>query len=194
MKLYLYLEKIEFVSSWTEGGEIPLNLASKYKSDERIGIFTPDEVLQQHLENAPIEAINALGKISGDARVRMFNVTIQVGANQYKNVNYYRGTEDALILCLSTKLDKNLAKKLNKTACIEITDLKKLIHEFSKQIGVTGISGLCEYTLTDNRNHFLKSVLDSWQEEFRIVWKGIRDSKMVKVPKGIAKDITEKIK
>lgn len=190
MKLYRYLKELEHANAYINGGNIPLFPARSYLAEERTGIFTPDEVLQQSLTNAPIEAINALGKISGDARVRMFGATITVGDYTFKDVNYYRGTEDSLVLCFATKMDKSLAEKLGKTVCVEISEIDFLVNEISKQLGVQGESGHCTYTNSVDRNHFLKSTQDSWQEEYRIVWRGIKEQTIVKIPSGIGKDVT----
>jgi len=43
----------------------------------------------------------------------------------------------------------------------------------------------CEYTDSHQRNHFLKSAKDKWQDEFRVFWKGNK-MRMVKIPAGTA--------
>lgn len=190
MKLYRYLIKAEHADAYINGGEIPLFPAGSYLSEERKGIFTPDEVLQQSLTNAPIEAINALGQISGDASITISGCNITIGNNTFKNVNYFRGTEDSLVLCFATKLDRNLAEKFGKTVCVEILEVELLIFEISKQLGIQPESGHCTYTDKADRNHFLKSTEDSWQEEYRIVWKGMKEKIVVKIPAGTGKDVT----
>lgn len=193
MKLYRYLTKLEHAEAYINGGEIPLFPARNYLADERSGIFTPDEVLQQSLTNAPIEAINALGVIKDDATVRILGGDVIVGNSHYKNVHYYRGTEDSLILCFATKLDKNLASKLGKAVCVEILDIDILAIAISKQLGVQAESGNCAYTETADRNHFLKSTEDSWQEEYRMVWRGLKEKTFVTIPPGIGKNISHQL-
>ena len=189
MKLYRYLAKPEYVDAYINGGNIPLFSARNYLATERSGIFTPDEVLQQSFINAPIEAMNALVQASGDARVQIVAKNVIIGNSTYKNVRYYRSTEDSLILCFATKLDKNLAEKLGKTVCVEILKVDLLISEISKQLGVQAESGNCTYTETADRNHFLKSIQDSWQEEYRIVWRGLKEKAIVSIPAGIGKEV-----
>ncbi len=89
MKLYRYLTKSEHADAYIDGGSIPVFPARNYLATERSGIFTPAEILQQSLIYAPIEAINALGKISGDARVRIFGGDVIVGGIRYwiKNIS-----------------------------------------------------------------------------------------------------------
>jgi hypothetical protein len=193
MKLYRYLTKLEYAQVYINGGEIPIFPARSYLADERSGIFTPDEVLQQNLVNAPIEAIHALGKISGYARIKFTNCSMTFADSNFTNVHYNRNEEDSLILCFATKLDKKLAEKLEKCICVEILNIDLLISEITKQLGVQPESGHCAYTEFDDRNHFLKSIEDSWQEEYRIVWKGLKDKVVVSIPSGIGKDVTDQL-
>ena len=43
---------------------------------------------------------------------------------------------------------------------------------------------ICEYTSGPNRNHFLKSEANAWQEEFRIFWHGSAERSVI-LPDGI---------
>lgn len=188
--MYLYLKKEEFKDTWLNGGIIPLKLASTYLSEERSEIYTPDELLQQSLRNVPAHVIEQIfGKSVNNAKLEIHGGSISLNGLTFNNVHLKRHLEDSLILCLSTKLDKQIADRLGKKACVEIINLDKLNREISSQIGVTGIANKCDYTIFDDRNHFLKSVLDSWQEEFRIVWKGVEKSVEVKIPKGVTRDV-----
>lgn len=70
--------------------------------------------------------------------------------------------------------------------------LKKYIDE---QLGCVGIYQRCEYTKTHQRNHFLKSKDDAWQQEYRIFWDTVKHCNKgglikeiwVDVPKNAAK-------
>lgn len=196
MRLYLYLEKNEYVSTWANGGIVPLKLASTYHSEERNGIYTPDELLQRYIKGTSLEVVEQLFGKQGKGGSTELNIGTIIMNNQIvgRNVKYLSKLEDSLILFLSTKLDKKIAERMNKSACVEITNINKLISTITKQIGVTAIAKKCDYTLFENRNHFLKSVLDCWQEEYRIVWKNIKKSIEVQIPKGCAKDISHLIK
>lgn len=192
--MYRYLEKEEHKDAWINGGLIPLSLASSYLSQERSGIFTPDELLQQSLKNAPAQIIeHVFGTSVNNARLEIHGASIIVDGIKFNNVRLTRQLEDSLVICLSTKLDKKIAERLGKKACVEIINVERLNKEISKQLGVNGMPGTCHYTIFDDRNHFLKSVLDCWQEEYRVVWTGIEKSVWVKLPKGIAKDVTNSI-
>jgi len=111
--------------------------------------------------------------------------------------NFSQVHEEVLVMCFSTKFDKTLMSKLEKECCVKIIDLSKLKKSIDQQLGTKGICGRCKYTKSTQRNHFLKSFRDSWQSEFRIVWR-IDPAKVeeyrqtgvhVSIPNGIARKL-----
>ena len=186
MKKYLYLTKKEWVSPWTRGGVVPLYRASRYLSDERNGVMTPDE----HLVDASTHDLNAFKgiiEIRGNSTVT-FTDTIINGTLHKGSMHFDRKVEDGLVLCLANSKSIELSIKLGKIACVEILDIDFLKRHLDKQIGITSLMKECEYTDGHNRNHFLKSSLDAWQDEFRLFWPGA-DSVRVSIPSGIAKEV-----
>jgi hypothetical protein len=79
-------------------------------------------------------------------------------------------TEDGLILSFSNALDTAIARRLGKLACVEILDTMALKRLIDTQLGVVGYANNCQYTHDHQRNHFLKSNEDAWQEEYRMFW------------------------
>ena len=185
MQKYLYLEKLSFAETWVNGGTVPLNLASKYKNSERSGTSTPDENL---IYDSPVvlESLEPFIKLSGDVRNLTVKDNIINGRRQEINLlNVSRYTDNGIILCLSNRLDAEICKKLGKSVCVKISNIHKLKHTLDRQIGVIGLAQKCVYTSDHRRNHFLKSELDSWQDEFRIFWK-LDSATEVQIPRGIA--------
>jgi hypothetical protein len=200
--MYLYLKEESHVANWLSGEKIPLKTASTYNKDERNGVYTPDEnkiikidgdIIKPGIQNAMDNAIRTGGEgikttINFDGNVIINNEVIG------GNIKYSRKYEDGIILCVSTILSKDLANRFNKQFVIEIKSLNKVIESFNEQLGVEGISGKCNYTSGDERNHFLKHVDDSWQSEYRVFWPDINYETWVKVPSKIGKDKTHMIK
>ncbi len=79
----------------------------------------------------------------------------------------------------------------NKKAVVEILDVEGLRNALDRQIGVECVMRHCEYTETENRNTFLKSTKDSWQDEFRLFWKDVEGPMQVLLPPGTARDVTD---
>jgi len=187
MDIYLYLSKREWVKAWLEGGEIPISLASSYQRSERSGIYTVDENLINDL-GFEIEELRPLIKLGKGGGLR--GATIR---NNYVNGrkmpeaedgNYYQ--DDGLILSFSLKKSSEIGQRMNKEACVKILDVDRLKMCIDEQLGVEGTMTSCEYTDGANRNHFLKSVEDHWQYEFRMFWPGSQ-ARSVVLPIGIAK-------
>ncbi|HEI8943222.1 hypothetical protein [Citrobacter freundii] len=184
MKKYLYLSEHWMAENWVNGGVVPLFAASKYRKQDRIEIYTPDENLIDNSTH-PVESFRKFGiYIDDTSTIILDNSTI--GGKLYPGqVRLERRVEDALVLCMANRLSNYIAKGLKKVACVEIQDVFLLKSALDEQIGTVGIMGPCQYTSGHNRNHFLKSDLDGWQDEFRIIWPGI-DSTDVTVPAGNA--------
>ena len=179
MKLYVYLTEKEWVSTWTNGGTIPLFLASNYKKDYRKGTFTPDENRIKQLDGCDDknhhEMINVVrsvfGNSTGNFIARNNSYFVDGRSVAPPTLMYTQKNEDVLILCLSTECNKSLADRLGKEACVEILDIEKFKTNIDDQLGIVGQKFLCQYTSTENRHHFLKSTEDAWQKEYRIIWK-----------------------
>jgi hypothetical protein len=182
---YLYLKEVKYVDAWVNGGMVPISLASTYLAGKRDGIYTPDENLI-HESAVPIPSLKQHGIIIEAAE----NITItNITSNGVKqpdiiNANYYK--EDGLILSFSNICSEEIAKEMEKKACVEIINIEKLRQIIDKQLGCKGIMDTCKYTSDHNRNHFLKSYKDSWQNEFRIFWKTTNEQ-WVKIPRNSAK-------
>jgi hypothetical protein len=197
--MYIYLKNKEFVSNWINEGKVPLNPASKYSDKERNGVKTPDENIQIEITGEIIRprirtTIEKVINIGKGTLIQKGNV-IQDDTIVGKNITYKQSWEDCIILSISKTLSSEILEKLrDKDAVIEIIDFEKLKSSLDKQIGIVGDCKDCIYTETDERNHFLKHKDDSWQEEFRIIWLGIDKTTWVKLPTGIAIDVTHKIR
>lgn len=187
MEKYLYLTRTIWVRSWVQGGPIPLNLASAYKSAERKGIYTIDENLI-HESNYDLNKLSEYGMVCDSVR------NLSIGSFEYngvvvaRNIQGSKYEDDGLILSLCNVMNRDIARKMGKLACVKINDVNKLKLIIDEQLGVAGIARTCTYTESHIRNHFTKSLLDKWQNEYRIFWK-VDSKKEIMLPKGIAKRI-----
>ncbi|HBB6967995.1 TPA: hypothetical protein JLN89_000103 [Escherichia coli] len=182
MKKFLYLKQESFADTWVHGGVVPLYKASTYRKEDRTGIYTPDE---NQIDNSTHSADAFGGRIRfGDNAQGHIGYIAGHGVAMF-NVHLDRRIEDGILLCLSNRRSNFIAKKLEKLACVEIQDIDLLKNIIDEQIGQVGVMGHCKYTSGHKRNHFLKSNLDAWQEEFRIFWKDIENTE-IEIPKGLA--------
>lgn len=185
MHKYLYLTKVEWAASWVNGGFIPLSLASKYKKEDRGGIFTPDENL---IHESSIDLKSLSPYISfGGAGVRGFQmIDVDFDGTKIPDVtgaNLY--SEDGLIQSFCNVFDVGVAHKFGKAACVKIRSIDKLRKHLDKRLGRKSQYGDCQYTQDHQRNHFLKSSKDAWQCEYRFFWPK-RDECSVLIPAGLA--------
>jgi hypothetical protein len=191
MRKYLYLTSPKFVKTWVEGGNIPLALASHYVSTERQATYTPDET---RIHSSPIDltTLSPFIRIGPDSVLGNFTMTGSTfdGVPQPDIVNATYDLENGLILCFSNNLDRSIAEKLGKRACVEITDVEALKASIDEQLGTEGLMKECEYTESHERNTFLKSSADSWQDEFRIYWPIVINNAEVSIPGGLSKEVT----
>ncbi|HCA9548793.1 hypothetical protein HXX54_12945 [Klebsiella pneumoniae] len=185
MEKYLYLTELSWVEPWVNGGVIPLKCASSYKSIERHGIFTPDE-------NLIDTSTHDINQFASAISIENSSVTFlggEINGIKLPNVmKIERKTEDGLVLCLANRRSNYIAKRLGKKACVKIFNIFELKEVLDEQIGVFSLMDKCEYTKTHLRNHFLKSELDSWQEEYRLFWPGVEAAE-VKIKKNMAMQI-----
>lgn len=186
MKKYLYLTKPEWVFPWIRGGVVPLFQASTYLSDERDGVMTPDENLID-TSTHDIKAYGNLARIQGGGCISFTYSTIN-GVFHPGTIKFEQRVEDGLVLCLANSKSSEIARRLGKRACVEISDVEHLKRYLDRQLGIESAMRACEYTNGHNRNHFLKSSLDSWQDEFRIFWPGAKSTR-VSIPSGMAKKV-----
>jgi hypothetical protein len=120
---YLYLTRTEWVATWTDGGEIPLQLASAYRNSERGGTKTPDEVIHRQLHGISDRDFERIAKIGpgATAHIRIGEVVIG-GQTRGRDVHFDQHHSDGLILCLSNSFSADIIRRLNKKACVEIAD------------------------------------------------------------------------
>ena len=118
------------------------------------------------------------------------NITYSgAGGIRYPDIvhaKYY--VEDGLILSLCNRKSSDIARKLGKTACVRIESIEVLKRTLDECFGIVGEMAPCNYTSDHQRNHFLKSTEDAWQDEFRIFWP-IQEEKTVQIPGGLAKRV-----
>jgi hypothetical protein len=187
MAIYLYLHKKEHAENWVEGKEVPLFLASKYKSEARGGIYTPDENLIYN-SSVDFNVFRPVIKIGvGVENITIFGNTLD-DQKLPEVFNASRYIEDGLVLCLSTRRDEKIAKQLKKKHIVEILDVEALAADIDRQLKCKSKAKPCRYTWGHERNHFLKSIEDMWQCEYRIFWPLTNaKERWVKIPIGIAK-------
>ena len=185
MKKYLYLTEIYYKKSWIEGGKVPLSLASRYVSAEREGVMTKDENL---VFDSPLGMNGLLPFISFGPAFQARDFPINgFGASgrvlQDMEINQYY--EDGAVLCLSNSCSEETARRFGKQICLRINDINVLKGEVDRQMGVASKMSACKYTDGPERNTFLKSSADSWQDEFRLFWLNC-DARDVVLPPGMA--------
>jgi hypothetical protein len=184
MRRYLYLTHESWAGAWIDGGVVPILPASTYKADVRLGTSTPDENL---IHQSPIDI----------ASLRRFGISVQnvkdftfvgnrcngIPMPECRNADYY--VEDGIILSFSNVASLEIMNRLGKAACVAILDFDNLKCSLDKQLNTIGVADNCGYTADHQRNHFLKGVLDSWQQEYRIFWK-IQEPRSVHILPGTA--------
>lgn len=183
---YLYLPETEFVETWVNGGEIPLNLASTYRRAERDGKYTPDENLI-YRSSVNLKIYEPFLEIGQAVNLTIIDPKIN-GRPAPSVFGAMKLLEDGLVFCCSNSFSKKIAAGLNSKACVRIFEISKLKDVFDKQLGIEGVMGICKYTDGHERDHFLKSTKDDWQDEFRIFWD-IKEAKWVHIPAGLAEEV-----
>lgn len=195
-RLFLYLGERSFADTWLDGGSIPLFPARKYLSEDRAGIYTPDEIHQLKLTGGLPK--RAFGQ-SGLFNTRGQNVTLhfencaiyQDDVAWSGSGSYTEYEDEAYLLCLACAPSADIMQRLGKSVCIEILDIASLADALDQQLGCRSERGRVTYTAEQNRGHFLKSEADAWQEEYRLVWRITgSEPKWATVPAGSARLIT----
>lgn len=182
---YLYLQQMAFAETWVNGGgPIPLNPASAYLSDSRVGVMTPDETL---VHDSAVD-LTSLRPAVHVENVKGFSF-IGCSINGWRvpdivDASFYR--EDGLVLCFSNVLSAEICRRLGKVACVAVDDMLALKRHIDGQLGVESIGGSCEYTSDHRRNHFLKHCDDEWMKEFRLLWPRLSQGHFY-LPPGMAR-------
>ena len=187
MPKYLYLSKPEWTTAWVLGGTVPIALASTYKSHIREGILTPDENLI-HRSTVDIASLSASGYHFENVKGLTFEGNSYNGELLPNTVDADYYVDDGLILSFSNRKSNSLCTRLGKAACVVIEDIEGLKVCLDQQIGTKGIAGNCAYTADHQRNHFLKSIEDEWQQEYRMFWPATA-SRKVNIPSETARRI-----
>ena len=66
--------------------------------------------------------------------------------------------------------------------CVIVHDVEALKAHLDEQLGSIGAMGPCTYTADDgHRNHFVKSIDEAWQDEFRMFWLSIKEPRLVQL-------------
>lgn len=187
--LYLYLNESAYVATWVSGGSAPLNLASTYRSIEREGVFTPDEVQQYLVRGMAEEDFAGIAKFDGCKNVHFIDCTVDGKEIEHGSISKYE--EDALLLCLSYTASDALMSKLGKAACVEITNFDALLTSLNEQLGIDAEFGPITYTEGSDRDHFTKSAADRWQDEYRLAWIAEENQpQIVQIPRGVALQVS----
>jgi len=185
MEKFLYLNEVAHVATWSDGGVVPLRPASSYWSWERQGPMTPDECSVRDCPTDRDVAWRALGGAFVGATPDNIDVDVTLighGATWLRDIY-----EDGLILCLANTFDiEKHANRFPKDVCVKIVDVVALKGVLDRELGMQSTMGECKYTTGQNRSPFLKSVENEWQDEFRLYWPGIRETKSVTLPAGLA--------
>tara|TARA_R110000772_G_scaffold85933_2_gene180307 strand:+ start:1729 stop:2298 length:570 start_codon:yes stop_codon:yes gene_type:complete len=187
MEKYLYLTFPKWKDAWIHGGKIPLNPASVYKRMDRDGIYTPDENLI-YKSTHDLDQLKGAVNIGVGCRNISIGKIVNNGVTIAENLQASKYEEDGVILSLCNRKSKKIAQKLTKQACVKILDVDLLKDVIDEQLGKLSIAKACRYTKSYERNHFLKSSEDEWQDEYRLFWNHQERVEIV-LPKGIAKSI-----
>jgi hypothetical protein len=192
MEKYLYLSKPEFADAWINGGKVPLSPAGKYLRQERGGIYTPDE---NRLLNADADvALLPPGSYSTGAKA-VFSKGNTYNGGRLPDMVAVNGYQEALIHCMSNDVDADAAGRMGKVACVRILSVERLKAALDAQVGSESRAGRCLYTDEERQiDHFVKTLHDRWQNEYRLVWPGIDEERWVDLPPGIAEAVELDIK
>jgi hypothetical protein len=189
---YLYLAQQSFADTWLNGGSVPVMPARTYLSDVRDRTRTPDEVMQKAISGAGLDQLAASGVlIGGQGTIGHLQFDdCSFNGVRIPRVTYSQAAEDALILCLCNTLDRQIMTGLGHSTGVVIRSVAALQQCLDAQIGVPSRCGSVTYTRErGNRSHFMKGTEDSWQDEYRLVWRGSGlgvEPVWVDIPAGIA--------
>lgn len=171
---YLYLARPEYAQTWVHGGTVPLMPARTYRSVERHRTQTPDEVMQKSIRGMKMAQLKGAVEFSAEGTIEGFVMErCVVNGHRIDRGTYAQRPEEAVILCMSNSLNPGLLARLGKSVAVKIPAVGALQECLDPQVGVPSLRGKVSYTREEgNRHHFLKSLEDQWQDEYRLVWTG----------------------
>lgn len=189
MEKIRYLAEPAHAEAWINGGPIPIFPARAYLSDERGGIYTPDENRQLD-SNADVGLLPPLLRAEvGRAKYFIATNNTYNGA-RLPDVTARSGYLEALVLCMSNDIDADAAGRMGKSVCVRILNVERLKGILDDQVGAESRMGRCRYTDEERQiDHFAKSLHDKWQNEFRFVWPGLDKEVCVELPPSIAERV-----
>ncbi|MGJ0492858.1 hypothetical protein [Methylobacter sp.] len=182
MEKYLYLTEPEWADAWVNGGIVPISLASSYRSLERKGTSTPDE---NRIDNIPVDMLSLLGLENVEHIKGLTMRNNYIGDKRLPDICGERYIEDGFILSLCNSYSTYIEAKLRKKTCVKIKDVGMLKHCIDKQLCQIGEMSPCRYRYDHQRNHFLKSSKDKWQDEYRLFWRSDNPKTAEMAKKGI---------
>jgi hypothetical protein len=166
---FLYLTKEHWRLAWNHGGVIPIFPARKYLSEERSGTLTPDERIRTSKGAASVADISKGFKFPLGMSVSIKNLSINLNDGRGAlPVDYETKPIIGYIISLSNNYSRTTQVKLGKECCIKIKDVDSLCSVIAAQLGVIGQHKRVLYTVSDDRDVFLKSSADHWQDEYRL--------------------------
>jgi hypothetical protein len=194
---YLYLNEVAHARTWIEGGIVPLSLASKYRSEERAGTMTPDENGVLRIRRA--DEIAAFRTHNDQVEARNIRWLTRRDDGTVVEMAMDIGYVDGLVVCLSNGRNDEIWAAVGKKACVAIADAFQLYMTIDRLLDdqdlftdpppcvaiARGRHARCEYTDTAQREVFLKSALDAWQDEYRLFWHTDRAAQVL-LPGGLA--------
>jgi hypothetical protein len=196
---YRFFDNEDYALAWINGGVVRIAPAATYLSQERDGIMTPDErlIYESPIPFEEVESFGAFelprGQITGATftdnvvidRIDGIDVVRKI-PDLHQVKHYY---EDVGVICLCNDDDPAVIKRMKKSWSVDIPDVEKVLSIISEQLGIAGEMGDCEYTRDHQRTHYLKSTADQWQDEFRLVFKGLKETRFVEVPPGLGQNL-----
>lgn len=186
---FLYLTATEWATTWTNGGDVPINKASAYRSQDHSGTLTCDETRRESGVNISGDDADFVRRfIIGPGPLRAMQIDLP-GGRTLHNVTIHSAEWDGLVLCFSNRQAKTICRRLRKKACVLIRDPQALFDAVSAQLGIVGDIGECIYTRRSIRDVFTKSYRDAWQDEFRMFWELDRDAETITVPPGTGRHL-----
>lgn len=175
--LFLYLNEHWHADAWISGGgPVPINPASSFRSQERRGTSTPDEVVQRAVSGlAPPLAELVKSAFSGGTVIfEGVTLTAPDGSQTVIDRGFHHYQEDdSLIVCLSKTLSKEQARRFSeggpeKKTVVRIKDPVLLLRDLGEKLGIAGQLDHVRYTYGLDRGRFVKHVSDAWQSEVRL--------------------------
>lgn len=187
MEKIRYLTELAHADAWINGGKIPIFPAGTYLSNERGGIYTPDEnrLLRSNRDISLLPP--GFGPLNAGYTFAASNT---YNGARLPDIFVSAGFQEALVLCMSNDVDADAAGRMGKAACVRILNVERLKAILDEQAGSVSRMGRCTYTDEQRQiDHFVKSLDDKWQDEFRFAWPGLDKEVWVELPPGVAEPV-----